>query len=63
MTQSEVNKRPKRKHNGKRLSKYGKTRPPELDKFSYELALVRLLQGDLRMGWQTAVQLAFTMAL
>ena len=27
------------KHNGKRPSKYGKTRPPELNKFSYELAL------------------------
>jgi hypothetical protein len=39
MTRSEANQRPKRKHNGKRPSKYGKTRPPELDKFSYELAL------------------------
>jgi hypothetical protein len=39
MTRSEANQRPKRKHNGKRPLKYGKTRPPELDKFSYELAL------------------------
>jgi hypothetical protein len=39
MTRSEASQRTKRKHNGKRPLKYGKTKPPEPDKFSYELAL------------------------
>jgi hypothetical protein len=58
MTRSEANQRPKRKHNGKRPLKYGKTRPPELDKFSYELALQTITRRlELRMANRGATQL------
>jgi len=58
MTRSEANQRPKRKHNGKRPLKYRKTRPPELDKFSYELALQTITRRlTLGMAKPGAMQL------
>jgi hypothetical protein len=58
MTRSKANQLPKRKHNGKIPLKYGKTRPPELDKFSYELALQTITRRlELRMANRGATQL------
>jgi hypothetical protein len=63
MTWREAIQRPKRKHNGKRPLKYGKTMPPEIHKFSYELALVQTIARRLELGMAKLVQLNFTMVL